>query len=246
MRKEIHKIYKKIVGGIMIMAAAVNLASCAPGRQENEEIVCKMLEEKYGQEFEIAEYYGLDRMNDSISVLAFDKEQPEILFEAEAARDESYLNDEYVAACVYRKIESIVENNIQDIPGYVVVKARSGSKATDSEEFDMSIETFCSMKEGERFVIYLFYTPKEGVSEETYNALKNIVNGLPTLSGNIQLFVVEEKVLKKIQNYWEENANFYYELEEILGDTKNIEIPFQGEKISITQEEFESRAGGGL
>ncbi|XCP83588.1 hypothetical protein ABXS75_10885 [Roseburia hominis] len=237
-----NELLKKIVSSFVMATAVMNLAACALGGGKNEENVLRMLEEKYNQKFGIAEYYGYDRSAGSVGVLAYSREQPDILFEAEAARDGSYLNDEYVAACVFRKIERKMEENIKNMPGDFVLKARTGSKAMDSADFNMSIEAFQELKEGSRYAVYLFYAPKEQESAETYEALKDIARGLPELSGNVQLYIVEEKLLKKVQGYWKEHTNFDYELEELLGDVENVEIPFEKEHLSVTREKFEYKA----
>ena len=66
------------------------------------------------------------------------------------------------------------------------------------------------------------------------------------MSGNIQLYVTDEKGLKQTQEYLEQRAKVDYELDEVLKFTDPITIPFGNGNIQLTEREFIEMAGGRL
>lgn len=225
------------------MTAALNITACAPDRQEYEEQACRLLEEKYGEEFEVYDYLGSDHIKNSYKITAFSREYPEILFEAEAAEDGSSLSDQYVASRVCRKIEEQVSGNIAALPGYFQIKVQAVSMSIDSADADMSPEEFASLKTNNQFGIYLHYCPVQEEWEKTWQVIEKAVYGMEYLRGSIFLYIVEEDTLKKIQNYLDENAELYYEYDQIVENVSEIPIPFENGVVQMSENEFLEMAG---
>lgn len=227
-------------------AAMAALTACSMKSEEYEEQMCSMLEEKYGEEFAVAEYLGLERMENRYEAVCYSQAYPDILFEAQAAADGSYLTDEYIAARVCRKIEDKILDNMGSASGYIELKVQAVSKTVNSQDADMSVENFVKMKNGNRFAVYMHYCPVEKNAENVYKSLENSLNGMECLSGNIQLYPVGEETLKAVGNYLTENAKLYHEHDEMVKDVERITIPFENGKIQMEEQQFLKEAGDRL
>lgn len=225
---------------------AAALTACSTSQKEYEEQMCSMLEEKYGEEFTIAEYLGLERMENRYEAVCYSQKHPEILFEAQAAADGSYIVDEYISARVCRKIEEKMLDNMDSLTGYIELSVHPVSKTIDSTDAEMSVENFVEITEGNRFAVYMHYCPVEKNAEKVYQSLENAFEGLEELDGNIQLYPVDEETLKAVADYLSENANLYYEHDELLKDVERISIPFEKGKLQIQEQEFLREAGDRL
>lgn len=227
-------------------AVGMNLSACIVNSKEYEEQACSLLEEKYGGQFEVVQYYGKEQLEDFYEVLAVSEDYPDILFEAKAACDGSYLSDEYVSARVCRKIEEKLEQNLSILPGYMLIKVQAISKTIDSADADMSVQEFVSIKEKDRFVVYLHYVPEEKDAGRVYNVFENAFSGLECLNGTMQLYITEEKTLKQIQEYFGEHAKTDNEYKEMTDGIDRVTIPFDLGVIQMTESEFIMEAGGRL
>ena len=211
--------------------------------KEYEKQACRLLEEKYGESFEILHYGGWDWMSDSYKVVAYALEYPDILFEAEIKTDGTSMYDEYICARVCRKIEDLIETNIEDLPGYIQLKVLPLFKRVQSVDADMSVEEFFEQNQKNRYAVYLGYSPQIKDVKAVYGQIAGAFENLEFMSGNIQLYLMEEDKLKEMQTYLEENAKIYYAFEELMEEATNIVIPFEKGKIQITEEKFEEEAG---
>lgn len=226
--------------------AAAELTACVPNKKKQEAQAVQMLNEKYQEEFEIERYLGGESMSGNYEVLAYSTEYPDILFEARAARDGSFLSDEYIASRVCRLAENQIEKNLGGLAGYLQVKVQAVSKSIDSVQADMSIQEFMSIKTKNRFAVYLVYHPAEGDIKRIYEALANTFTGLECMSGNIQLYLTNEKILKQVQDYLSETAKVDYEFDEALEHTEPVTIPFEHGVIQVSETEFREMAGDRL
>lgn len=240
------KIWKRVMGVFLMAAITLDLSACVSNKKDYEDQACRLLEEKYGEQFEIVEYYGQDRQEEVYEVMAASNHYPDVLFEAKAACDGSYVSDEYIASRVCRLIEEQIEQNLGNLPGYVVVKVQAISKSIDSSNADMSIQEFVSIKSKNRFVIYLHYTPVDKNVEKAYQAIEDILLGMDCLNGTIQFYITDEKTLKQVQEYMEEHAKVDNEYKEIVEKIDRITIPFEQGTIQMSEGEFAERAGDRL
>lgn len=240
------KILKIIVGVLLMSITAAELMACVPNRTEYEELSVRLLQEKYDEEFEIAKYLGRQSMNEYFQVVAFSKDYPELLFEAKVACDGSYVMDEYVASRVCHLAGERIEHNVGALPGYMQIKVEAVSKSIDSDKADMSVQEFMSVKTKNRFAVYLIYCPSGKDSEKTYQAIVSAFSGLECMSGNIQFYLTDEKILKQAQEYLSETTNIDYEFTEALEQTEPIEIPFEKGVVQLSEPDFIELAGDRL
>lgn len=240
------KLLKIIMGVLLVSITASELMACVTNRAGYEELAIQMLQEKYAEEFEIERYVGRQSMKEYFRVVAFSKKYPEVLFEAEVACDGSYVMDEYVASRVCHLAEEQIEHNLGVLQGYVQIKVVAVSKSIDSNNADMSIQEFMAIKTKNRFAVYLIFSPSGKETNKIYQGLSSALFGLECVSGNVQLYVTDEKILKKAHKYLSENANIEYEFTEVLEHIKPIEIPFENGVIQLSESEFKERAGDKL
>lgn len=225
------------------MAVAANLKTYIPDQYKYEKQACRLLEKKYHQEFQIFQYEGKEWTANYYKVIAYSEEYPDILFEAQIKDDGSEIYDEYICARVCRKIETQMEEYLEGLQGYIQLKVLPLVKGIDSTDADMSIEEFMDADKKNRFAVYLCYCPQIKNIKNVYKSLYNVFQQLDYMSGNIQLYVTDEKTLKEVQNYFDENAKIYYEYEAILEDADHIVIPFEQGTIQLSEQEFERRVG---
>lgn len=238
---------KKLTAGVFLMGIAVTeLMACVPNRQRYEEQAVQLLQEEYDEEFEIEKYMGHQSMNEYYEVTAFSKKYPEVLFEAKAACDGSYILDEYVASRVCRTVEEQIENNLSGLQGYIQIKVQAISKSIDSNKADMSIQEFMSIKTQNRFVVYLTCSPVKTDMRQLYQTLSGAFTGLECITGSIKLYITDQEILKQVQKYLEENAKVDYEFDEALEHTRPITIPFENGVLQLSESEFIKEAGGTL
>lgn len=233
-----------ILKAALIACCAVSLAGC--GQERNKDRLCGKLEERYGEEFRIVDYYDYDLGfssgdGPSVSAMLSPKENPEVMFEAKLRLGNESLYDEYVAACVFRKMENRIEENLSMLPVRHFVRVRTGNKYVEPADPDMSIEEYCSLLENEvtgRFAVYL-YVDREAAAEEVLPELEKTFNGLEMMEGNLLLQMLDNETYKEVEAYWAVNCNSYYGVDDILLGHEPTVIPFGNGKL----EEFENING---
>lgn len=193
-------------------------------QKDYEQQVLLMLEEKYGEEFILQEYCGMEFVRGYYTVICYPSRNPNVVFAAKAACDGSYIEDAYVSAAVCRKVEQQIEENLHGLEGCLVIKALPVSKTVESTNADMSMKEFMSLKMKNRFVVYLMYCPQVKNAEKVYGELSKTFRGLESMSGNIQLYLTEEEKLKELQEYFQMAAEPGYEFDEMTEGTPLYEV----------------------
>lgn len=239
-----NRIYKMILGGMIVAAAMTGITACMPGEKEYRKQALELLKEKYAEEFSVEQYMGREWVNDYYEVMAYPDENPELLFEAKVACDGSYIADEYISARVCRDTEEKILENLSGMKGYIQLKAWPTLKTVQTDMTAMDLGEFLTASPGNQFSVYLYYCPVEKNTEETYKVIQKAFTGLECMKGKLRLYIVEEEQLRQIQAYFSDNAKIYQEHEDILKECKCISIPFCDGKIDMMMEEFIEKAGG--
>ncbi len=244
MRKYYRKnIVRKIVEVIVVAALAAGLTACEKTQKEYEEQALCMLEEKYKEEFTMHEYCSLDYLEGYYTVICYPKEVPQLLFKVKTACDGSYIEDEYISAVICHKAEQKIDENLMFMEGYLLEKVIPVSRLVDSSHADMSVEEFMSLKPKNRFAVYLMYCPEQKNAEKLYAEIQKTFQGLECVSGNIQLYIMQEEELKEMQGYFAGTEDLDYRFEKMTEHTERITIPFEYGKIQMPEEEFVQKAG---
>jgi len=202
-----------------------------------------MLEEKYGEEFAVEKYEGTEHLEGFFRITCYPKESPQLLFDSEIACDGSYIEDDYVSVKVCHKAEQKIEQNLERMDGYLLVKVVPVSRNVNSDNADMSVEEFVELKTKNRFAVYLMYCPQRKNAEKTYTEIEKTFDGLSSMSGNIQLYVMQEEELKKMQKYLSGVTELDDTFQDMTEDVERITIPFQNGQIQISEVDFTEKAG---
>lgn len=234
---------KKRIWKVICLGMAVTMLNgCGSSESKYREMAQVLLKEKYGEEFQIQEYWGRDWSEDSFEVCAYAEEEPEILFEAEIACDGSYISDDYVTAKICRRLEETVKENLSQLPGYLEVKASSFLEKVKYTDPSMSVKEFVNLIPNNSFDVYVYFSPMEG-SKELYQILSKAMNNMGGIDGSLHFYSVEEEKLKEIQEYLTENAKLNFDFQQSLDAAAEITIPFEDGSFQMTEDEF-NRAWG--
>lgn len=226
---------------VAIIAIAVILYMLMGGGN-TKKLAKKLLEEKFGEEFEVVESYG--RVIDYNEVVAYSLNYPDIFFEAKVYKEDNSISDEYVTSRVCRKIEEKIEQNIVNLPGKIFVRVAAISNSIDSSNSNMSIDEYLTLKSKNQYVVYLHYVPTKKDAIKTYQELKNILNGLEKMKGRIQLYIVDDALLNKVENHLSKLPKIDEEYKDMLEHINRISIPFENGILDMTQEQFVKEANG--
>lgn len=217
---------------------AANLTGCVMTKNQMMNQAEELLEQKYGEQFNVLECYGRINFGGDYEVVAASQEHPDVLFEAKVLKEDLFLSDEYVTSRVCRSIEEQILQNLGDLPGYLFVKVQAISKSIDSANADMTIQEYLKLKDNNRFVVYLHFSPTEKNVERVYETIKRIFLEIDGMNGTIQLYIVEEDMLRQVQEHLDELPKIDKKYREILNEIDRISIPFENSKIQMTEDEF--------
>ena len=218
--------------------------ACGKNQKECEKQALEMLETKYGEKFVVQEYLGQESLEGYFKVSCYPEMDMHILFEAKVACDSSYIEDGYISAVICDKVENQIDENLEHLEGYLVEKVVPVSRSVDSNNPDMDVEEFMALKTKNRFAVYLMYCPQEKDVSKVYKEIQKTFQRLECLSGNIQLYIMQEEALKEVQEYFAETIEPESGFEKITEGAKRITIPFKAGVIQMSEEEFTKEAGG--
>lgn len=228
----------------MVAIMTAELTACQKTQGECEKQTLALLEEKYNEEFVVEKYCGQEYLEGYYTTICYPQKAPDILFEVKTAFDGGEIQDAYVSASVCRKAEEQIDSNLEHLDGYLLEKVVPVSRNVDSENADMSMDEFMTLKSKNRFAVYLMYCPQEKNVVKVYREIQDTFVGLECMSGNIQFYILQEEELKEVQAYLAETAEPDYEFEEMTRDMKRITIPFNNGVITMPEENFAEKAGG--
>ncbi|MBS6395737.1 MAG: hypothetical protein KH452_01115 [Clostridiales bacterium] len=146
------KMKKKIWKVIGVAVTAASLTACTDRRTEYKEQAVRLLEEKYGESFQIYSYLGREYLEDYYKVTACPEKSPDLLFEAKAACDGSYISDEYLVSGICRRAEEQIKENLGMIPGYLEIKVCSVMQRVKYTDTSMSVSEFVDLIPENSFV----------------------------------------------------------------------------------------------
>lgn len=243
------KVKKYIFWGMMIVSVvAANISGCnLMSNEDRMEKAKELLEEKYQEEFDVLEYYGIINIeNDEYQVLASAKNNSDILFEARISAEENYLSDEYITAKICRMMEEKMLQNLGGLNGYLKIKIQAVSKNIDSANSKMTIQEYMALKPSNLYAVYLHYSPQNGDVENLYANLQNACQNMMDISGAMELYILEEDKLKEVARYLEDCAILDDQYKTIVSEITPIRIPFKKGIMEVTEEEFKKEVADKL
>ena len=115
MKKRQSSLFKKVLLTFMVSILTLFMSGCSSSiNQMSIEKVCKALEEKYGEEFEVTKLG--DRINTGHTKFQMNPvNNKEIVFEATMDNDDGVVVDSYVRASVANRVEKEIKNLLEKI-----------------------------------------------------------------------------------------------------------------------------------
>lgn len=215
---------------------AANMSCTTPPDYEAQ--ATRLLEEKYGEPFEIVEVFTPSPTSGNYKVGAHPRSAPELIFNATVAMDGSSLTDGYVCRCVSAKIENQMRENLDGLEGDFLVKAGAAVKTIDSTDTGMSIAEYQAGRPALGYAIYLVYFPGATGASEIYNTISHSFDGLNELHGNLYLYITDDSTLEAVQKLFAQTANADSRFDDLVADSGCVQIAFENGTLAIDQQTF--------
>lgn len=203
-----------------------------------EDIAISLLNEKYNDTFEIEEVQSHSIFRGYYTVIAYQEENPDLLFRANVNTDGTAVSDNYVSKIVCKDLSNKVARNLDALKGIYYIFTQVLTEPTMLNNVRITLEEYLEANPKNKFTINVNYCPEETNAEEVYSGLCNILNGLDSISGKINLCVIDEEMFSKIQNYMETHDRCYDEYKHMIEEYSAGMIEFKKGTITTSKEEI--------
>ena len=211
------------IGVIFMSAKLGSLSACGIDKKEWENQTREMLQEKYGEDFEIlsiGKSYG-NMGNMTYTALCRPKGEEDCLFLTEADKEGTYFQDEYISTLISQKIEHVLEESLQGIAGDCYVHVAPGSKYVDSSDTDMTLEEFLQRNPKNRFAVYAAIEGEPGQIEKVRAALNQALEKIDKINGSLRLSFLDQEGVEAVRERMEQQG---------ITDSRFMELLSHGEE----------------
>lgn len=231
---------KRMKNKLIILAGAVIMSTTGCNKVlSHEEKAIQLLNAKYNDSFEVEECQSKNSFEEYYTVIAYQKNNPDILFKAEVDYDGKKVSDNYVSKILCRKISDQIAKNLDDLKGIYYIYSEPMVELTVLDDTDITVEKYMEISPLNKFIVYLNYCPEGDDAEDIFLALQGAFKDMECISGQIQLYIVDENMLMQIQNYLENNDALYDEYHSATEQYKAGNIKVENGKIIASKEEIE-------
>lgn len=229
----IKKLIYEILTGVIIMSntGCGNVVS-------HEKLAIRLLNEKYSESFEIESVQSQSFSGGYYTVIAYQEEEPELLFRAEINSDGTGLSDNYVTKILCRDMAEQVARNLNNLPGIYYIYVEVMFEPMGLSKKGITLKEFMEEMPMNEFIIHVNYVPEDGTSEEIYQGLGNILQNMEGITGRVQLYIMEETDLLWVQDYLETHDRGYGNFENMTESYYAGLIEFEKGVITTTKEEI--------
>ena len=208
---------KKLIQIIVLTGLLFSLTSCLPEfpdlmvtTEEYQEKTKALLEEKYGEKFEIVCSAGDE-------ATAYPVANPDLLFMTKRNFKSGVVNDTYIQEIVGLQYKELAEDVLKDFKYeyYLDVDLGFTYKSIDAKQ-DVTIEEYKKVFPGKVEPNYNWYISKEAL-ELSYEELYQWINNVATISeqdnSRVCMFFINDNVMQEVQdnykNYSYQETGFY-------------------------------------
>lgn len=216
----------------------MNTAGCS-NTLSHEERAVQLLNAKYGDSFEIEECQSRNSFGEYYTVIAYQEKNPDMLFKAQIDFDGKKISDNYVSKILCRKVSDQIAGNLDGLKGIYYIYSEPMIELTMLDNTDITLEEYMEISPLNKFIVYLNYCSGEDDADDMLRVLQGAFKDLECLSGQIQLYIVDENMLMQIQDYMENNDTLYDEYESAMEQYLAGIIKVEKGKISIEKEEID-------
>lgn len=204
-----NKMKEKIVSAIMLGVLVMSTVGC--GRMIGyEELAERLLHEKYNKEFVVETIQSVSVLDEYYTALAYQKDRPDTIFRVYVNNDGSGVSDNYVSRLVCAQLSDTVARNLDSLNGIYYIYSTTLIDSMELEDPYISLNEYIDTHPKMKYNIYVFYSPDTSDKENLYQGLTSICQGL-SISGNIYLYIMDDSILKDVQDYLENNDKIYDE-----------------------------------
>jgi hypothetical protein len=190
------------------------------------EIIARLLQEKYDEEFTVIDTWPLAGI--SYRAVCSPVAEPGILFEADYdSKDSGRLRyDGYVQGIVAWQLEKLLLPDVQKISEDAYIKAFVFWQETDiTRRENVSIESYLQAigPEGQHIMldVYANNNTIENIDyEKVYSVLESISTSIAPNSGSIGLYYISDEDIEHCREYFLKRSETYPELSGILDEYK--------------------------
>ncbi|MBO5159773.1 MAG: hypothetical protein J6B94_09350 [Lachnospiraceae bacterium] len=173
-----------------------------------EKMAEKLLNEKYNDEFVVEDIQSASILDEYYTALAYQKDHPDTIFKVYVNNDGSGVSDNYVNRLVCAQLSDTVARNLDSLNGIYYIYSSTLIDSLELEDPYISLSEYVDTHPKMKYNIYVFYSPDISDKENLYQGLTSICQGL-SISGNIYLYIMDDSVLKDVQDYLENNDKIY-------------------------------------
>ena len=204
----------------------------------HEKQAIEMLNEKYNDSFEIESVQSQSFSGGYYTVIAYQEEEPTLLFRADIDSDGTGLSDNYVARILYRDMAEQVAWNLNQLPGTYYIYVEAMFEPTMLKKPGITLKEFMEETPKNKFTINVNYAPEETNPEEVYAGLANIFQNMENISGKIHLYIMDETHIARVQEYMETHDRCYDEFEDMVENASVGLIDFENGTIVTAKDEI--------
>ena len=203
-----------------------------------EELAVELLNKKYDDFFEVERVQSHSYFRGYYTVIAYKKENPDLLFRAYVDSDGAGISDNYIAKWVCHQIADRVAQNLDALSGIYYISADTVMDIAALNNTNITIEEFVKEYPKTKYMIHVHFCPEETTAEEVYRGFGNAFHDLESITGKIYLYIVDETMLAKVQEYTETYDKYYDDYKTMMENYSVGLIEFENGKIKTTKEEF--------
>ena len=198
----------------------------------------KLLKKAYGEEFEIKEADSGWALWGYYTVLAYPKEDPDMVFTVHVNSDGKHESDNYISKKLCGEMADIMARNLDDLEGIYTVNCRPLTFSY-VPEVHKSLEEYEEDNPQRIYNVYLSYAPREVTAPDMYDSISRICEGSGVSNINLYLYVTDEAGLRQINRYFNEHDTIYDDFDYKGGQYFAGVYKFEEGKPLFSKSEFE-------
>ena len=237
---------------ILCLVLAATASGCAKPGSDGKERAAQLLEEKYSESFRIVR--ETKNSGTYFDVVASPKNNPEILFTASIDKNDDNFSDDYVNRIVCWKINQMIIRNISSIDDFVDFNGVKSSRPipgdiqsythtigfkAQCDNKEIPIQEYASLTSDFKVRTDLFILPDSNMDPgDLYWHLSNAYDGIRSINGNIMLYVVNNRQMRDVRNYLNENADLGLEFSEMAEEYITLFVSYEDGVPEMSEAEF--------
>ena len=199
--------------------------------KEQIELIKQMLSEKYNQSFEVKSIGGRwgTLTNNTFECICSPDNNKEIVFEAEAACDGSFLSDEFITRLICKGLDEQLSVAInRKSSDFAVLVEAFPSKIEEDKK--LTYEEFLELDEAYDFNYYI--AVKESVFEQLSGQINSALVRMPNMRCRVHYYLTDENVVNDFAMFSKEHTHIEGKMGDILDECEEKYYTISNGKIA--------------